>query len=296
MSQRLPLNALRAFEATVRLGSMTAAANELGVTHGAVSRHIHALEDQFGVPLLRRLSRSVEATPEGGQLAVQLTDAFRLMQEGVARLAPAPLTLSCSATIMMNWLIPRLSDFKHANPDIEIRLNISHGEVDFLHDEISLAIRTSMFRAPADVVIKPLVREEIGPICHPDFAARHAIGTIEALARTRLLGTHTRPGAWDEWLASTGHAGLELPAQERFEHFYLLIQAAACGLGVALAPRYLVENEIRSGQLVAPLGFVRSPHTLNLWIAPHVRLRDDVRRLASWIQTNMELPKADSAA
>jgi DNA-binding transcriptional LysR family regulator len=88
---RLPLNALRAFEATARLCSMSAAANELGVTHGAISRHIRELEARFGVPLLRRLAKSVEPTPAGAQLAASLDDAFQLMQLGVSRLTPSPL-------------------------------------------------------------------------------------------------------------------------------------------------------------------------------------------------------------
>jgi LysR family transcriptional regulator, glycine cleavage system transcriptional activator len=169
---RLRLNALRAFEASARLGSMSAAADELSVTHGAISRHINALEEQVGMPLLNRLPRSVTPTDEGAALASQLTEAFRLMQEAVARLAPGPLTLSCSATIMMRWLIPRLSDFKRENPDVEIRLNMSHGEVDFVRDRISLAIRSSMNRAPQEVVIEPLMQERIGPVCHPDYAAQ----------------------------------------------------------------------------------------------------------------------------
>jgi DNA-binding transcriptional LysR family regulator len=286
-SLRLPLNALRAFETTVRLGSMSAAAKDLGVTHGAVSRHIQALEAQFGIPLLRRLAKSVEPTPLGAQLATSLSEAFGLMQLGVSRLAPGPLTLSCSATIMMYWLIPRLGRFKQDNPTVEIRLNVNFGEVNFVRDEISLAIRSSMIRPPQDVVIRPLLREDIGPICHPDYAARLGLQVVEDLARARVLGTATRPAAWSEWLSAIGRSDLTLKSHEHFEHFYLLIQAAASGLGVGLVPRFLAEDEIRRGHVLAPFGFVMGPHELNLWIAPHLRMRDDVRRLASWIQDEM---------
>ena len=285
---RLPLNALRAFEATVRLGSMSAAASELGVTHGAVSRHVQALEAQFGAPLLHRLAKSVEPTPAGAQLASSLGEAFALMHLGVARLAPGPLTLSCSATIMNYWLIPRLGRFKRDNPAVEIRLNVNHGEVDFVRDEISLAIRSSMFRAPLGVAIRPLLREDIGPICHPDHAARLGLRAPEDLARARILGTATRPAAWGEWLSAIGRPDLAFESHEHYEHFYLLIQAAACGLGVALAPRFLVDDEIRRGHVVAPFGFVRGPHELSLWIAPHLRTRGDVRGLADWIENEMD--------
>jgi DNA-binding transcriptional LysR family regulator len=284
---RLPLNALLAFEATARHSSMSAAAEELGVTHGAISRHVRGLEARFGVSLLRRLSHSVETTSAGAQLARTLSEGFALMRQGVARLDPGPLTLSCSATIMNHWLIPRLSRFKQERPGVEIRLNVSHGEVDFLRDEISLAIRSSMIRSPPGVTTRPLLREDIGPVCHPELARDARLCRPEDLARVRLLGTATRPAAWDEWVAAAGQSPLRLQAQEAFEHFYLLIQAASCGLGVGVAPRFLVEDEIRRGHLVAPFGFVTGPHDLSLWIAPHLRNRPELRQLAAWIEREM---------
>jgi LysR family transcriptional regulator, glycine cleavage system transcriptional activator len=285
---RLPLSALRAFEATARLGSMSAAAVELFVTHGAVSRHIHLLEDQFGARLLVRHARSVSPTPAGAALAGQLTEAFRLMREAIARLEPGPVTLSCSATIMTKWLIPRLGDFKHAHPNIEFRLNISHDEVDFIQDQISLAIRSSMKRPPHGVVIEPLLQEQIGLVCHRDYQAQLGISSIASLAHARILETASRPNAWKEWMTLMNCEDIRLTGHERYEHFYLVIEAAVSQLGVALVPRYLVEKEIESGQLVAPFGFIDSPYKLDLWIAPHERLRGDVRKLGEWIQKQMQ--------
>jgi DNA-binding transcriptional LysR family regulator len=189
---------------------------------------------------------------------------------------------------MMRWLIPRLSDFKRENPDVEIRLNMSHGEVDFVRDRISLAIRSSMNRAPQEVVIEPLMQERIGPVCHPDYAAQVGISDIASLSKARILETATRPNAWAEWARLADCAELALKPHDRYEHFYLVIQAAASQLGVAVVPHYLVEEEISSGQLVAPFGFIESPYTLSLWIAPHERRRDEVRRLAAWIKERME--------
>lgn len=286
-SSRLPLNALRAFEAAARLGSMTAAAAELGVTHGAVSRHVKTLEEQYGTTLLRRLPHAVATTAEGGQLAANLAEAFQLIHSGIARLRPAPLTLSCSATIMMYWLIPRLEEFKRGNPDIDLRLNVNYGSVDFGRDEVSLAIRNSMIRPPQDVVTRRLIDEEIGPVCHPDTAARLDLKRPADLARGRILASATRPSAWLEWAAAAGERGLVLEPCETYEHFYLVIQAAACGLGIALAPRILVESEIRTGHLVAPFGFRPGPHHLTLWIAPHLRTRPDLRRVAAWLNGEM---------
>ncbi len=285
---RLPLSSLRAFEVTARLGSMTAAAAELFVTHGAISRHIHLLEDQFGVKLLIRHARSVSPTPEGVALAGQLTEAFRLMREAITRLEPGPVTLSCSATIMTKWLIPRLGEFKRTHPGTEFRLNISHDEVDFIQDQISLAIRSSMKRPPQGVVIEPLIHEKIGPVCHRDYPSNLGISSITSLEGARILETASRPNAWKEWSSIMNCEEVSITPHERYEHFYLVIEAAVSQLGVALVPLYLVEKEIESGQLVAPFGFIDGPYSLDLWIAPHERLREDVRKLATWIKKQMQ--------
>src|SRR5689334_12027968 len=109
---------------------MSGAAAELGVTHGAVSRHIKMLEAQFGVALLERLPRAVTTTKEGARLAASLAEAFEHMHVAVSRFQPGPLTLACSATIMLYWLIPRLEAFRKSSPSSELRLVVSSGEVD----------------------------------------------------------------------------------------------------------------------------------------------------------------------
>ena len=284
---RLPLNALRAFEATARHGSMSAAAAELGVTHGAVSRHVRGLELQYGLPLLERGPRAVSPTPEGARLADGLGEAFGRMQLAVAQLQPGPLTLSCSATVMMRWLIPRLEAFKRGNPTIELRLNISYGDVDFIRDEISVAIRNSMYQPPPHAVAETLIREEIGPVCHPAYADRLGITKPEDLTRARILGSETRRRSWAEWTHAIGRDDLALTPHEVYGHFYLVIQAATCGLGFALAPRLLVEDEIRAGHLSAPFGFARGPHDLQLWIAEHLRTRPDLRAVVAWLRKEL---------
>jgi DNA-binding transcriptional LysR family regulator len=103
------------------------------------------------------------------------------------------------------------------------------------------------------------------------------------LAQARLLSTKSRLAAWQEWAAAAGQAGPPYEAAELYEHFYLLIQAAACGLGMAVAPEMLVLGELRSGRLVAPFGFVDGPHRMVLWIAPQLEGRGDVKTLVRWL-------------
>ena len=287
--RRPSLNALRALEATVRLSSMTAAAEELSVTHGAVSRHIKSLEDMFGVALLARGARSVQATPEGARLAKDLSSAFALINTSVEQLQPGPLTLSCSSTIMMSWLIPRIGGFHARHPDTELQFNMNYDRIDFVRDKISVAIRNNMIEPPKDVVIKDLIDEWIGPVCSPDYLAAQAIETPADLAHCALLSTKTRPNGWRDWIAAAG-LDMSVTPQNSYEHFYLLIQAAACGLGVAMAPKMLVLDDLRSGKLVAPFGFVPGPYRLVLWVAPHLRLRTDTRALVDWLTSEFRKP------
>ena len=288
---RLPLNALRAFEAAARTGSMTAAAADLQVTHGAISRQVKALEAQVGLPLLQRLPRGLSLTSEGAALAEGLADAFDRIRLVLARVEPRPMTLSCSATMMMYWLLPRLGDFKRAHPMVELRLDVNYGAVDFVRDEVSVAIRNSMYQPPPNALSETLVREEVGPVCHPAYAAGLRLHAAPDLARVRLLTTATRPRAWAEWTAAVGHPAFPVPPSEVYEHFYLVVQAAACGLGLAIVPRLLVESEIAAGHLVAPLGFVEGPHSLELWTAEHLRGRADVDSLLTWLRGALRLQR-----
>ena len=289
--KRPSLNALRAFEATVRLSSMSAAAEELSVTHGAVSRHIKSLEDMFGIPLLLRGARSVQATPEGARLAMELSSAFALIASSVEQLQPGPLTLSCSSTIMMSWLIPRISAFHALHPEIELRFNMNYDRIDFVRDEISVAIRNNLIEPPKDVIIKEMIDEWIGPVCSPEYFAANKIRTAADLQRCTLLSTKTRPAGWSDWIKAAGQSG-DLKASRAYDHFYLQIQAAACGLGVAMVPKILVLDDLRSGKLVAPFGFVPGPYKLVLWIAPHLRTRPDTKALVAWLTEELRKPGA----
>lgn len=284
---RPSLNALRAFEATARLGSMTAAADELCVTHGAISRSVRALEDQLGVVLLVRGSQATEPTPEGARLAEGLSSAFRLIQASVEQLRPGPLTLSCSSSIMMYWLLPRLAGFHQAHPGVELKFDMGHDRIDFVRDNIGMAVRLSSFEPPRDAIVRELMVEAVGPVCSPDYMRSAGIESPEDLERARLLATRTRPGAWAEWRDAAGVPLPQLRIADSYDHFYLLIQAAVCGLGIAAVPRMLVLDDLRAGKLVAPFGFVPGPHRLVLWTAPHLARDPHAQALGDWLAQEM---------
>lgn len=262
MARYLPsLNALRAFEAAARLGSMTAAADELHVTHGAVSRQVRQLERDLGLVLFHRAGTGLALSDGGKRLLPVLTSAFDLIASGVAqasRRSNSHLTVSCLGTFTMRWLIPRLFAFRTAHPEIEIQLSANDGPVDFSRDAIDFAIRVERPPWPAGMIATPFIEEEVGPVLSASLQADLDLRNPADLTRATLLHTETRPGAWSDWFGVAECAEVTPMANQSFEHFYFMLQAAASGLGVAIGPKPVVEDDIAAGRLVAPFGFVKS--------------------------------------
>ncbi|WOX20210.1 LysR substrate-binding domain-containing protein [Streptomyces solicathayae] len=280
-----PPNTLLPFEATVRHASMTAAAQELHVTHGAVSRQIQNLERALGVTLFERGARTLRPTPEARQLAAVVRDALDQIDAAAGQVsrrgAGGPLTLSCEPTLLMRWLIPRLPDLTASVPDVTVLLSAGGGPVSFDRGGVDVAIRRDDFPVPPEVSRTLLFAERIGPVCRPDLAA--------SVERLPLLHTRTRPGAWEDWRRAAGdtsEAGAQggSAGEQTFEHFYLTLQAAAAGVGVAIGPYALVRDDLERGQLAAPFGF-RPDGTSYYLLGPRPPERDErVARLLGWLR------------
>jgi DNA-binding transcriptional LysR family regulator len=294
VAPRVSLNALRAFEATARHGSFSAAADELSVTHGAVSRQVRMLEETFGVSLLQRTPQGAQPTPEGERLAAGLKRGFDEIQSSIEQLKPGPLTLACSTSIMMYWVLPRLSLFQQKNPDVDLQYHMTSGPLDFTRDKVSVAIRLSSQEPPRDVIRTDICSELVGPVCSPDYLRTLGLRTTADLQRARLIYSHTRENAWAEWKQCYDPTIGELALDEGFPHFYLLIQAARCGLGVANVPRMLVQDDLNSGTLVAPFGFVAGPNRLTIWVASHLTGRSETKRLVDWLSSELGSVRAES--
>jgi LysR family glycine cleavage system transcriptional activator len=263
-----PLKALPAFELSAVHMSFSAAAQELGLTHGAVSRQIKALEDHLGVALFRRLSRRLELTPAGAAFLPAVHQALQHLEASAGQVAAqtrqGPLVVSCLATFMMRWLIPRLYGFANAHPGIEVRLSASYRPVEFAHDGVDVAIRLDTARQRRGVAVHRFMEDRMGPVASPALLERHRIRRPADLARLTLLHTETRPRAWADWLALVGAEGIDAGKGPRFEHTYFLLEAAASGLGVAIGSEPLVAQDLASGRLVAPLGCVASGASYSL--------------------------------
>ncbi|CUR80739.1 LysR substrate-binding domain-containing protein [Achromobacter xylosoxidans] len=251
-THRPSLNDLRAFEAVARLGSVRAAADELALTHGAVSRRVAKLADDLGLALVEPAGRGLRVTAGGQLLASTMQRALALIQDTIdtlqARDTRRPLVLSCERSVAMRWLIPRLSAFQDRHPQIELHLSVGGGPLDFARDQATLALRRLDFPVHPDWIVTPLMAENMGPVMAPSLLPAFQAGDYVALS------SRTRPRAWDDWLNQA--PGRPAPRATRsLDHHFLMVEAAAAGLGVALSPRILALDDLRSGRLVAPLDF-----------------------------------------
>jgi LysR family glycine cleavage system transcriptional activator len=287
-----PLNALRAFEAAARLGSFNDAAAELSVTHGAISRHVRLLEDWLGPPaLFLRLNRRVALTPTGAALLAETGPALdRLAAAGErhrtrgGKAPPAVLRVNALATFSLRWLLPRLARFRERHPEIEVRLSTSNEPVDAIREPFDLIIRggPDTFYGFA---CRYFLAERRLPVCSPALLARSPIDEVADLQRHTLLHASTLPRVWPDWLAAAGAPGLEPASSLTLDHFYLTIQAALDGLGVAMGPTALVADDLTAGRLIAPLAGVTLPARDYHVYLPDARAGDpSVAAFCRWLE------------
>ena len=247
------LTAFRYFDTAAQAGSFVQAAQLLHVTHGAVSRQIRALEESLGVELFERRNRAVFLTPAGRQLLHVTAPMFERLEDVVYQLQQTQrehaLAVSCEPTIAMKWLIPRLGDFHALHPNITVHLITAGGPVNFAQMGVDLAIRRDDFHWADSVCGLKLCEEIIGPVCQPQYP--HTQDT----AKQVLIQSSSRPQAWTTWARLSGQA-IRSANKLELEHFYLCIQAALSGQGMTIVSRLMVQDELQSGQLIAPQGFI----------------------------------------
>jgi LysR family glycine cleavage system transcriptional activator len=265
------LVALRAFEAAARHLSFTTTASELNVTQGAVSRQIKSLEEYLGVQLFQRLPRKLQLTPEGAAYSPVLREALDIIERATNRLVNRNrehvLTLSVLPTFAMAWIIPRLANFNMRYPSIEVHLVTSIEPADFTTD-IDVAIRVGTRRAEptksasaridlvmvrdwSGLVAEFLMPDIIIPVCCPRLAAGPPpLQQPADLRNFALLHNSTRPHAWADWLDSAGVRDIDPLEGPTYSHFFMVIQAASQGQGVACVPSVLVDSDLQSGRLV----------------------------------------------
>jgi LysR family glycine cleavage system transcriptional activator len=280
MPRRLPpLNALRAFEAAGRLGSFTAAAAELHVTHGAISKSVAQLEDWLGVSLFDRPGRKIRLTANGARYQEEVGRALDGLDEATRRCREMgrrrSLIVNALPTFAMRWLLPRLPAFHAVQPGIELRLVTSDAPLAMVGGDFDVAIRRGPEPWPGFAVTPFLAEREI-PVLSPGLLRKLPLDAAGDLARHTLLHAETRPGAWRRWLVAAGIGALVPAANQHFDHFYLALQAAVDGLGVALGPLPVIDDEIVAGRLIAPLAGPAVPARSYCLAVPAARDADPI--------------------
>jgi LysR family transcriptional regulator, glycine cleavage system transcriptional activator len=283
-----PLNALRAFEAAGRLGSFKDAAAELHVTHGAVSQHVRAFEAWLGASLFERHNRRVKLTPaarayldEIGPLLERISQATARF--GVPERVSRTLLVNAPATFTLRWLVPRLAAFRAAHPDLEVRVQTSNGPLESLNESHDIVIRggPDTFYGYS---MQPFLTEERLPVCSPALLQRMPLGSPSDLRHHTLLHTSSLPRLWPEWLARAQVPALATAASLTFDHFYLSLQAAIDGIGVAMGPTALVSDDLAAGRLVAPFDGPRLPSRSYCTYVPDEKADDErVALFRAWL-------------
>jgi LysR family glycine cleavage system transcriptional activator len=251
-----PLNQIRAFEAAARLGSFKDAAAELCVTDSAISQHIRALEARIGTPLFARNYRGVELTAEAQRYIGDLSQALDLIAEATEKLTRTTLEgvlrVSAAPSFGTRWLIPRLKRFTANYPQIKIEPLITSELSDVTADGTDIALRHGDGNW-SGVAVDHLRDEELVPVCAPELLDGRAELSVEEMLGLPLLTAKARAGEWSLWLRAQGSDRPDTDSLATYDSIGLAIDAAIAGIGIVLADRLLVAEDIRQGRLCMPV-------------------------------------------
>ncbi len=282
-----PTSALISFEAAVRHGSFSRAGTEIGLTQSAVSRQIALLEDWLKVPLFDRIGRRVRLNEAGRTYAQEMLPALEQIRRAGRRLSKRRRTALHIATLPsfgMRWLAPRLPQLTALHSDLVIDFAARSEPFDFGEEDFDAAIHFGLPQDWPGVAHDFLFREEAVPVCSPHWLAEHPLSEPADLLRAPLLSQTSRRDAWSRWFAAAGVQPDMLPQGPAFEHFLMLAQASASGMGVALIPSFLIRPELEARTLVIPF-----PHRLSSEWAYYLVYPETVRgnmafmRFRSWM-------------
>ena len=294
MVRKLPsLNAMRAFEAAGRHESFSEAADELFVTHAAVSRHIRDLETWLGVQLFVRTGRGVELTQAGEKYLSQLTIAFDTLAAATRDLMSdaeqSALTVSVEEAFASRWLVPHLGGFTKAHPDIELSIDPNDDLVNFRSSTADLAIRYGKGNWP-DVDADLLIEARIFPVCSPDLLKEKTLSSADQLNAYTLLHEDSKQW-WAHWLSAEGVSDAVSARGPMFQG-HLALEAAEAGQGFALGDQVLTVEALREGWLIKPLPGYHAQGGYYLVTPRGVEDTSTVRAFRSWIRDEMAKTEA----
>lgn len=284
--RKLPvLRTLQSFESVAGFQSFTHAAATLGLTHGAISHQIRALEDWLGKELFERHSGGVRLTDDGARLRAACVQAFSILEEECGRIRRPPrertITIGSSATFLAQWILPRVELFTLEHPGPVLSFQTCTDVAALRSSRVDVLIVGEIARAPDDLVGTRLIADVIGPVCAPGKSSLPK--DAKDLPTSMMLHAGSRLSAWAEWGAAMG-VNVDLRGGKKFETLSLAIQAARGGLGFAISPEILVRDDLSAGRLVAPLGFVAVERATWVYVARTQEMDPDVTAFLQWLR------------
>jgi len=281
-----PLKSLIAFESVVRLGSVTKAADELFVTHGAVSKQIASLETWLGQPLFHKNRKHMQPTAEGQILAKTTDFALGLIADSLSRIesgeAVTKLTVLAPSTFAMRWLIPRVWSFSSQHEQIAVQVRQTDSLESWLDIPFDVAIRTNM-QAPAYLTATPFLAEKLILAVSPGSPALASLLQPGDLAKCQVLSATSRPGELEAWLEAAGVPPLRSRVTA-FPHFYMALEAALAGLGPLVCPAETLGDLLAKGELVEPWPQLRVPGpTYTAFYEPEAAQARAARTFVDWL-------------
>lgn len=285
-----PLSALRAFEAAARHMSFRAAAEELGLTQSAISHQVAALEEHFATRLFDRAGRRVALSEAGRMFFPFVRDGFDRVTQGTDLLRRSrtseDLRVQVYVTVAVRWLIPRLHRFQTANPNVVVRVNTSHFDWEFDPQIADLGVICTASPDRAGLQYDHLFDAQLFPVCTPGLA-QAGLGMRQPvdLVNHALLQVYTTANDWHIWLQAAGVPNLKGRTAAQFDSYLLAIEAALDGQGVALAPHFMVAEDLKLGRLVKPFALeVRQPARWYL-VCPAAQAQDRaIETFRTWLQ------------
>lgn len=271
MSRSLPSTAgLQAFESAASLGSITAAARELHLTQGAISRQIQALEEHLGIDLFVRARQRIRLTPAGEHYLQQVRSAFDRLEAAALELRTLKrgggvLQLAILPSYGTRWLIPRFPSFAERHPEVQVHFTTKLQPFDFASEDLDAAIHYGEPHWPG-ARLDALMDEEVVLVCSAGYRSKLKLAQPADLRRASLLQMATRPRAFEEWLQHRGVTGIDGRRGPRFEHHQMVLQAAIAGLGVAVLPTFVCEAELAAGQIVEAFAASRTATGKGYWL------------------------------
>ncbi|KAA1056152.1 LysR substrate-binding domain-containing protein [Azospirillum argentinense] len=289
-----PLNALRIFEVAARTGSYAEAGAELGLTHGAVSRQIAALESWLGQRLFMKDGRRMVATPMARIFAAEVGlsfDRLAVAAEACGRPdARRILRVSAPTSFAMRWLIPRLNRYHADHPHIEVAVTTVSTVLEDLRGGVDVAIRRGAAQQhvwPQHRVV-PVLDDADTLIMSPTLFAQRPILKPADIKGHTLLASETRAGDWTDWLEAAGLQHLAGHPRQIFDHFFVTRQAVEDGLGIGIGPFPMLEIDVARGGLMTPLPEIRVPRTGYVALVPrHADAGNLIAGFVDWLVEEM---------